>query len=910
MADPKVRMKREIKRVRFAVIAVVLCAAAAGLTSSGTLLALSQHEVPGRAQRTLTLEERVSYQRAIEEVYWRHRIWPKENADPKPSLDAVMSQAQLEKKVKDYLRNSQALEDYWQRPITSQQLQAELDRMARHTKQPEVLQELFEALGNDPFVIAECLARPALADRLITNWYAYDQRIHGELKLRAETELQTRARVEQMKQLSGKYSEMEVVKNDPAQAKQNRDSARSIKLNGHEWDETAQKLSATFRRIERPRLNASGRLQSRRYDPAESYEMIPTGKLSSLQEDESRYYVTAVIKKTNDHLKLATVSWLKKPPESWLTKAENQFSTSMAVPAGNYTLSSILSGGCTEDTWSATPGPPDGRARHTAVWTGSEMIVLGGLGPDYVKTGGRYNPSTDSWTATGTTNALEARGYHTAVWTGKEMIVWGGLNDENLLNSGGRYNPITDSWIPTTITNAPDARYIHTAVWTGSEMIVWGGFNSNYLNTGGRYNPSTDSWTATSTTNPPDARQFHTAVWTGSEMIVWGGYGNALFNTGGRYNPVTNNWTATSTTNPPEARYDHTAVWTGNEMIVWGGTDGLNALGDGARYDPGTNSWTATSAANAPFGRHAHTAVWSGNEMIVWGGDNFNFEMNTGGRYNPTSDSWTATTTVNAPASRTIHTAVWTGSEMIVWGGENFDVVHFNTGGRYNPSSDSWVNTGTDNAPPGRRNHTAVWTGSEMIVWGGQDGEPVFHVLDTGGKYGPATDTWTATSTTDAPNSRAVHTAVWTGSEMIVWGGIDENLLVLDTGGKYDPISDSWTATTTVNAPAARFIHTAIWTGGEMIIWGGEDVTFVVLNTGGKYNLATDSWTATSTSNAPDARYGHTAVWTDSKMIVWGGFGNFDPLNTGGTYDSGTDSWMAISLTNAPEPRSSHTAVW
>jgi hypothetical protein len=84
-------------------------------------------------------------------------------ADFKPSLGTVMSQAQLEKKVADYLRKSQALEDYWQRPITGEQLQAETDRMAKHTKQPDVLRELFEALGNDPFVIAECLARPALA---------------------------------------------------------------------------------------------------------------------------------------------------------------------------------------------------------------------------------------------------------------------------------------------------------------------------------------------------------------------------------------------------------------------------------------------------------------------------------------------------------------------------------------------------------------------------------------------------------------------------------------------------------------------------------------------------------------------------------------------------------------------------
>ena len=124
---------------------------------------------PGAAtelsQRTLSFEERVAYQRAIEEVYWRHRIWPKERPDPKPSLDAIMSQVQLEKKVADYLCNSQALEDHWQRPITVEQLQAEMDRMAQHTRRPEVLAELFEALGNDPFIIAECLARPTLSER-------------------------------------------------------------------------------------------------------------------------------------------------------------------------------------------------------------------------------------------------------------------------------------------------------------------------------------------------------------------------------------------------------------------------------------------------------------------------------------------------------------------------------------------------------------------------------------------------------------------------------------------------------------------------------------------------------------------------------------------------------------------------
>src|SRR5437764_12739191 len=190
-------------------VVVLLCAAAACSMIAGTLLAFIHPEAPAkRSYRTLTFAERVAYQRAIEDVYWRHRIWPKERPDPKPSLDAVMSQAQLERKVADYLRKSQALEDYWQRPVTAEQLQVEMERMAIHTKKPEVLRELFAALGNDAFVIAECLARPVLSERLLSNMYGYDAKIHNDLKQRVQTDLQMHSTFDQMKQLSGTYREV------------------------------------------------------------------------------------------------------------------------------------------------------------------------------------------------------------------------------------------------------------------------------------------------------------------------------------------------------------------------------------------------------------------------------------------------------------------------------------------------------------------------------------------------------------------------------------------------------------------------------------------------------------------------------------------------------------------------------
>ena len=71
------------------------------------------------------------------------------------------------------------------------------------------------------------------------------------------------------------------------------------------------------------------------------------------------------------------------------------------------------------------------------------------------------------------------------------MVVWGGSgNTTTYLNTGGRYDPATDSWTATSTTSAPDARYLHTAIWTGSEMIVWGGGTIlGEVNTGGRYDP-------------------------------------------------------------------------------------------------------------------------------------------------------------------------------------------------------------------------------------------------------------------------------------------------------------------------------------------------------------------------------------------------------------------------------------
>ena len=347
----------------------------------------------------------------------------------------------------------------------------------------------------------------------------------------------------------------------------------------------------------------------------------------------------------------------------------------------------------------------------------------------------------ETWTTTRLVGAPAPRMAHTAVWTGTTMIVWGGMQfDPNtganiLLNSGGRYDPVTDLWMPTSTVNAPSGRWRHTAVWAGTRMVVWGGTSSGHTNTGGQYDPASDSWTPTSTTGAPAARIFHTAVWNDRTMVVWGGGdGLVAFDTGGQYDPAGDTWTATATDGAPSARSLHTAVWAGSRsrMLVWGGQDAAgNRTNTGGRYDPDADSWTATSTEGMPEPRAGHTAVWAGHNMIVWGGAN-GIARRDGGLYNLDADAWTPTNEGDAPAARTDHTAFWTGRRMMVWGGHGA-TSWLDTGGSYDPVRDSWTATSTVNAPYPRDHGTILWTGSTMIVWGGSGG--TLGLFNTGSRW-------------------------------------------------------------------------------------------------------------------------------------------------------------------------------
>jgi hypothetical protein len=202
----------------------------------------------------------------------------------------------LRNRVEDTLRMSNALEEVWHQPIRGEELQAEMERMAQTSRLPERLGELWEELGNDPYLIAECLARPVLVERLIREWYAYDERFHGELKKRVEQEVREHGMIGDMKgMMSGEYLEVELRREEPSEGKSGKtlEDTGLIELSKDDWNAEMERLAGVF--------GAKGK----------NKEELPVGKVSAVQEDEEKFYIVGVLEKGGDGVKLATVGWRK-----------------------------------------------------------------------------------------------------------------------------------------------------------------------------------------------------------------------------------------------------------------------------------------------------------------------------------------------------------------------------------------------------------------------------------------------------------------------------------------------------------------------------------------------------------------------------------------------------------------------
>ncbi len=296
-----------------------------------------------------------------------------------------------------------------------------------------------------------------------------------------------------------------------------------------------------------------------------------------------------------------------------------------------------------------------------------------------------------------------------------------------------------------------------TSVWTGREMIIRG---LQFLPLGGwrgvtfAYRPASRTWVrlAPGPQSPGTTLQTSdVAVWTGSRMLVAG-------LTNGSYDPAANTWRAIP--RPGGSMSGAVTGWTGRQFLAWGGTCCDDTTRGGLAYSPAAGAWR--TIPDAPLeARAAASGAWTGRELVVAGGRNHDKAFRDAAAYDPAAGTWRKLPRMPGPAVG--WTALWDGREVLFLSGSSA------RGMAYNPARNSWRLLPAMPSP--RSEFAATWTGHRVLVWGGLSHHyPTWSVPAHGEAYDPAADQWTAMPV--APlRGRALPAAVWTGRQMIIWGG-------------------------------------------------------------------------------------------------------------------------------------------
>ena len=300
--------------------------------------------------------------------------------------------------------------------------------------------------------------------------------------------------------------------------------------------------------------------------------------------------------------------------------------------------------------WRMLPTAPlAARSNAASVWTGHELFIWGGYRSQTGDAqpygdGALFDPATQQWRMIAQ-SPLSARHDATALWTGAEVIVIGGVpaalgSDTYVDLAAAAYNPATNSWRTLPAIPSPakhDAAGV-SAVAVAGGVYAWvdwqhmetdaNGSTGNAGVDGWRYQADTGTWAAV---DVGDRRNLDNPLWTGKELLfpaqqTWYGFvpGPMQSNLAGwRLDPATGAWRTTP--HGPVDDLRGRSLWTGGALLTYDtGTsvtrpDGTgDHPGEGAVWNPVTNAWTRI--ADAPFvGTDGTSSVWTGSEVLEWG---------------------------------------------------------------------------------------------------------------------------------------------------------------------------------------------------------------------------------------------------------------------------------------------------
>jgi N-acetylneuraminic acid mutarotase len=254
-------------------------------------------------------------------------------------------------------------------------------------------------------------------------------------------------------------------------------------------------------------------------------------------------------------------------------------------------------------------------------------------------------------------------------------------------------------------------------------------------------------------------------------------------------------------------------------------------------------------------------------------------------------------------------------SRVYLFGGGNAGLYYANDLWAYDLGTGAWtmlIANGAAGSPEARFHHGMIWTGSNILMFGGS-GIATGHMNDLW-SYDPATNAWTqliAEGVAGSPQERADFGFVWDGQRALLFGGDVFGMTALNDLWSYDPATNVWTQMIANGDPAspdARAGFMMVWDGTEAILFGGVSgdpsaAGTTKFNDVWWYSPSTNGWTqkiANGAVTTPDPSFKLSMVWDGAEALVVGGWGLSAALADVWKYDPVQNAWTQKLAPNTP----------
>lgn len=333
-----------------------------------------------------------------------------------------------------------------------------------------------------------------------------------------------------------------------------------------------------------------------------------------------------------------------------------------------------------------------------------------------------------------------------------------GRDSDTALDTSDRTAAPTSFGVWRPLPEAPiSTRSYPVSVWTGTEALFWGGssLDRSFAYTEAvAYDPNAGSWR--DVVEPGWGHPGAKGVAVNGELFV------LAKGSGARFDFETEEWTSL----PPVEGMFFTAV-VASEDTIWGlgpVLDDLEGQPDLAivRYDPDADRWipgptfegTAETAGIIDAARDIdRPAVWTGDAIVVW-------DAQRGLAFDPDEQAWTLLPRLVPPAGDIVTSREVPGTDGLIVVAE-LELDGQRTTGVARLDAGRWSWRATDLPPVDLGSATAAGAGSWVVLLPADD-PPVTVHLPSGAWHEHG----------DAPLQGVQGPGtVWTGSQLIVWGG-------------------------------------------------------------------------------------------------------------------------------------------